>query len=99
MLRNQLLFVKPGFVLYLVLVLRAVGAGRRPQRFLDFSASPVVVVLNVVPLSFLLLHAVTWFGSAPRAMVIQVRRQVPGRLWARHGWWFRPDRAWMNSCR
>lgn len=39
-----------------------------------------VVVLNVVALSFLLLHAVTWFGSAPRAMVIQVRgRRVPAR--------------------
>lgn len=47
---------------------------------LDFSANPVVVVLNVVALSFLLLHAVTWFGSAPRAMVIQVRgRRVPAR--------------------
>lgn len=50
------------------------------QRFLDFSANPVVVVLNVVALSFLLRHAVTWFGSAPRAMVIQVRgRRVPAR--------------------
>lgn len=69
------------FVLYLVLVLRAVGAGGNSyQRFLDFSANPVVVVLNVVALSFLLLHAVTWFGSAPRAMVIQVRgRRVPAR--------------------
>lgn len=69
------------FVLYLVLVLRAVGAGGNSyQRFLDFSANPVVVVLNVVALSFLLLHAVTWFGSAPCAMVIQVRgRRVPAR--------------------
>lgn len=78
------------FVLYLVLVLRAVGAGGNSyQRFLDFSANPVVVVLNVVALSFLLLHAVTWFGSAPRAMVIQVRgRRVTrsrGPCWALRG--------------
>ena len=36
-------------------------------------AQPWVLALNVVALLFLLLHAVTWFNLAPRAMVVRVR--------------------------
>ena len=66
-------------VVYLLLLVHAIGAGRDSYgRFLDFSANPVVVLLNVVTLIFLLLHAVTWFGLAPRAMVVHLRgRSVP----------------------
>ncbi|BBX73730.1 fumarate reductase subunit C [Mycobacterium shinjukuense] len=64
------------FVGYLVLLVHAVGSGQDAYlRFLDRSAHPVVVALNVVALVFLLLHAVTWFGLAPRAMVVHVRRR------------------------
>ncbi|PQM45591.1 Fumarate reductase subunit C [Mycobacterium talmoniae] len=39
-----------------------------------------MVALNVVTLAFVLLHAVTWFGLAPRAMVLHLRgRRVPAR--------------------
>lgn len=68
-------------VVYLLLLVHAIGAGRDAYlRFLDWSANPLLVVLNVVALIFLLLHAVTWFGSAPRAMVPHIRgRRVPAR--------------------
>jgi fumarate reductase subunit C len=34
-----------------------------------------VVVLNIVALAFVVLHAVTWFSLAPRALVIRVQGQ------------------------
>jgi fumarate reductase subunit C len=69
------------FVVYLLLLVHAIGAGRDSYlRFLDWSANPVVVALNVVALIFVLLHAVTWFGLAPSAMVLHIRgRRVPTR--------------------
>ena len=69
------------FVVYLLLLVHAIGAGRDSyHRFLDWSANPVVVALNVVALIFVLLHAVTWFGLAPSAMVLHIwGRRVPAR--------------------
>ena len=69
------------FVVYLLLLVHAIGAGRDSYlRFLDWSANPFVVALNVVALIFVLLHAVTWFGLAPSAMVLHIRgRRVPAR--------------------
>jgi fumarate reductase subunit C len=69
------------FVVYLLLLVHAIGAGRDSYlRFLDWSANPVVVALNVVALIFVLLHAVTWFGLAPSAIVLHIRgRRVPAR--------------------
>ncbi|MDT5184567.1 MAG: fumarate reductase subunit [Mycobacterium sp.] len=69
------------FVVYLLLLVHAIGAGRDSYlRFLDWSANPVVVALNVVALIFVLLHAVTWFALAPSAMVLHIRgRRVPAR--------------------
>jgi fumarate reductase subunit C len=68
-------------VVYLLLLVHAIGGGRDSYlRFLDWSANPLVVSLNAIALVFLLLHAVTWFGSAPRAMVPHIRgRRVPAR--------------------
>jgi fumarate reductase subunit C len=66
-------------VVYLLLLVHAIGAGQDSYaRFLDWSGNPFVVALNVVALIFLLLHAVTWFGLAPRAIVPHIRgRRVP----------------------
>ncbi|MPZ60867.1 MAG: fumarate reductase subunit C [Propionibacteriales bacterium] len=70
------------FVVFGLLMLRAVGQGDgQYQRFLDWAASPWVVVVNVVALLFVLLHAITWFNLAPKAMVVRLRGQrVPGSL-------------------
>lgn len=80
------------FVVYLLLLVRAVGDGRDSYvRFLDWSANPLVVSLNVVALIFLLLHAVTWFNLAPRAIVPHIRgRRVPARavLAGHYAAWF-----------
>lgn len=66
-------------VVYLAVGVWAVGGGDY-QQFLDFSANPVIVVLNLVTLAFLLLHTITWLGLAPHAIVIHVRgRRVPER--------------------
>jgi succinate dehydrogenase subunit C len=69
------------FVVYLLLLVHAIGAGRDSyMRFLDWSANPLVVSVNVVAFIFLLLHAVTWLNLAPRAIVLHVRgRRVPAR--------------------
>ena len=69
------------FVVYLLLLVHATSAGQDSYaRFLVWSANPVVVAVNVVAFIFLLLHAVTWFGLAPRAIVPHIRgRRVPAR--------------------
>ncbi|MGH3995683.1 MAG: hypothetical protein ACRDSN_24845 [Pseudonocardiaceae bacterium] len=69
------------FVVYLLLLVAAVGAGPEEyQRFLDWSGRTWVLALNAVSLLFVLLHAVTWFGLAPKAIVARLRgRRVPAR--------------------
>lgn len=70
------------FVVYLLLLVRALGQGEAAyQRFLDWAAAPWVIALNLVALAFLVLHAVTWFNLAPKAMVVKVRGQrVPAKM-------------------
>ena len=67
------------FVVFLLLLLRAVTLGAAEyDDFLDWAASPWVVVLNVVAAAFLVLHVVTWFSLTPKAMAVRVRgRPVP----------------------
>jgi fumarate reductase subunit C len=67
-------------VVYLLLLVRAVGRGDSEYReFLIWSASPGILVLNLVCLAFVVFHAVTWFNLAPQAMVVRLRgRRVPG---------------------
>lgn len=69
------------FVVYLLMLVTAIGGGTDSyERFLDWSGQAWVVVLNVVSLAFVLLHMVTWFGLAPKAMVVRLRgRPVPPR--------------------
>jgi fumarate reductase subunit C len=66
-------------VLYLLLFIRAVGRGEAAYAdFLDWAASPWLVVVNVVASGFILLHTVTWFSLTPQAMVVSVRgRRLP----------------------
>ena len=68
-------------VVYLLLLVNAVSDGPASyQRFLDRSGEWWMVAINVIAMLFLLLHVVTWFGLAPRAMVVKARgRRVPPR--------------------
>ena len=65
-------------VVFLAMLVYAIGRGEGSyQRFLDWAASPVVVVVNVVALAFLGLHTVTWFALTPQATVVRAGgRQV-----------------------
>jgi fumarate reductase subunit C len=70
------------FVVYMLWLVRAVGAGAPGYReFLEWARHPAVLALNVVALLFIVFHAITWFNLAPQAMVVRVgRRPVPGFL-------------------
>ena len=70
------------FVLYLLLLVRAVSQGESPyQEFLGWSGRPAVLALNIVSLCFIVYHAITWFNLAPKAMVVRVAgTRVPGFL-------------------
>jgi len=61
-------------VVYLLLLIRAVGRGEAAyDDFLDRANSPWLVVLNLVAFLFLLLHTVTWFALTPQAMDVRMR--------------------------
>jgi len=69
------------FVVHFLLLVTAVhrGAGAY-QEFFEWSASPLLLLVNLVALAFVLLHAVTWFNLAPKAIVVRMQgRQVPPR--------------------
>jgi fumarate reductase subunit C len=70
------------FVVYLLMLVRAVSESEiRYRQFLDWSAGPAVLLLNLVSFFFIALHTITFFQAAPRAMVLHVgRRRVPERL-------------------
>jgi fumarate reductase subunit C len=65
------------FVVFLLLLVHAVGRGPVAyDDFLDWAASPWIVVLNLIAMSFLLLHTVTWFNLTPQAMAVRVHGQL-----------------------
>jgi fumarate reductase subunit C len=64
------------FAVFLMIMVFAIGRGEASyQKFLNWAASPVVIVINIVALAFLVLHTVTWFVLTPQAMVVR----APGR--------------------
>ena len=69
-------------LLYLLLLIRAVshGAGAYAH-FLDWSATPAVLTLNVISFAMVAFHAVTFFEAVPQAMVVHLgRNRVPGHM-------------------
>jgi fumarate reductase subunit C len=68
------------FVVFLLMLIRAVGQGDQSyQAFLAWSATPSIVLLNVVTLLFLLLHVITFFDATPQALVVKLGpNRVPG---------------------
>jgi fumarate reductase subunit C len=69
-------------VVYLLMLIRAVGQGDAAYRaFTAWSATPMVLAVNLVTLALVVFHAVTWFNLASTAMVVHAgRRRVPGSL-------------------
>lgn len=70
------------FVAYLLLLVNAVSQGLGSYaRFIEWSAAPWVLALNVVSFLFIVYHAITFFDAAPQAMVVHLgRNRVPGKL-------------------
>lgn len=66
-------------VVYLLMLVRAVSEGEMSYRqFLSWSATPLILLVNLVSLFFIVLHAITFFEAAPRAIVVHVGgRRVP----------------------
>ncbi|MBT2493003.1 hypothetical protein J7E96_31765 [Streptomyces sp. ISL-96] len=75
------------FVVFLLLMVGAIADGSGEyERFQDWSDSWWMIVLNAIALLFVLLHTLTWFNLAPRAMVVRLRgrRVRPGSILALH---------------
>jgi len=70
------------FVVYLLLLVNSVVGGPASYaRFLEWSATPWVLTLNVVSFLFIVYHAITFFVAAPQAMVVHIgHERVPGFL-------------------
>lgn len=70
------------FVVVVLLLVRAVSQGEAAYRgFLEWTAHPAVLLLNIASFLFIVFHAVTWFNLAPQAMVVRFgRTRVPGSL-------------------
>jgi fumarate reductase subunit C len=79
------------FVIFLLMLIDAAGKGPDSYaRFLDWTSTPWVVVLNIVSLGFMIYHALTFFVAAPRALVVHAgHRRVPERfvLWGHYLAW------------
>jgi fumarate reductase subunit C len=78
-------------VVIVMLLLRALMHGPDAYtKFVHRMQSPLLLVLNVVVLCFLLLHTITWFNLAPRAMPVRMNgKRVPEILVAapNYGLW------------
>ncbi len=70
------------FVVLTLLQLRALGRG--PQAYAEFQewlTNPVVLGLNILSFVGVVFHAITWFGLAPKALVLSAAgRRVPDWL-------------------
>jgi fumarate reductase subunit C len=67
------------FVVMTLLQVRALRNGPEAYgRFQHWLETPAVIALNLISFCFVLLHTITWFNLAPRAMTIRIRgKRVP----------------------
>jgi len=50
-------------------------------RFEERMASPLMIAINVIAFAFLVLHSITWFNLAPKAMAVRVGgKRIPAAL-------------------
>ena len=79
------------FAVFLMVMVLPSDVARPPtSAFLDWAASPIVVVVNIVALAFAVLHTMTWFVLTLQAMVVRLGgRRASGEDGYRR--W--PDRA------
>ena len=70
------------FAVYLLLLIQAVIDGPAAyEQFMAWSASPWMILINVVSFVLLVFHAITFFVAAPQALIVHLgRTRVPGSL-------------------
>jgi fumarate reductase subunit C len=70
------------FVAYLLLAMNALAEGPASYaRFMEWSATPLMLATNIIAFVFIVFHAVTFFEAAPQALVVHIgRTRVPGAL-------------------
>ena len=70
------------FAIYLLLLIKALVDGPAAYaQFMAWSASPWMILVNVVSFVLLVFHAITFFVAAPQALVVHLgRTKVPGQL-------------------
>lgn len=70
------------FVVLTLLQIRALNRG--PEAYAGFQEwlkAPLLIALNTISLVFVLLHTITWFNLAPKAMPVRVRgKRIPDVL-------------------
>lgn len=69
-------------VAFTLLQLRSLSQGEAAYAsFTRRASSPIIIALNVIAFAFLLLHSITWFNLAPKAMAVRVGgKRLPGIL-------------------
>ena len=69
-------------LLYLLLLIRAVSRDSASYaEFLEWSATPWILMLNIISFVFVVFHAITFFEAGPQAIVVHIgRSRVPGQL-------------------
>ena len=61
------------FVIMLMLMMRALTQGPEAyQEFQEWLRTPALIALNGISFCFVLLHAITWFNLAAKAMVVRL---------------------------
>ena len=70
------------FVVMTLLQIHALGQGPQAYaNFQDWLRSPLLLVLHGISFFFVLLHTITWFNLAPRAMAVRIRgKRIPDLL-------------------
>ena len=57
------------------------GGASSYANFAQYMRSPWLIVLNAIAFAFLLLHSITWFNLAPKAMAVRLQgKRVPAIL-------------------
>lgn len=69
------------FVAFTLWQIRALSHGKASyQQFQAWTRHPFIVTVNVIALIFVMIHSVTWFNLAPKAMVVHWRgKRVPSK--------------------
>ncbi len=70
------------YVVLLLILLRKLALGREAyEAYLRLLSAPGMVVFHIVALAAAVYHSITWFGLAPKAMVVRVGgKRVPATI-------------------